>query len=230
MIEIKKDSLSALIDPEKDGALVQLTQEGTEYLCRTEEHPGGGAFFPLPEGNYRWTVANQQPDRATLVLEAGDEGDLFRVEMTYALEWNLLAVYLKVRSTGDVPLDFGYRCCFPLECLDNLEAEIRAGMRLEQGAPNASPFGHDILRLSIPRNADVAGAALFPLHSPAVFHIPKEGRQITLAFDSGFNHMVVQARKGQKSFMAQLERASDAPPAPGEAWEVCLRIRPQNID
>ena len=189
----------------------------------------------------RWEVAEHRTDLLRLVLTENDETLAqypfsFRVEMTYRIEFGLLAIELRFENTGktDMPFNYGFHPYFLTENLEHTEVEARADARIDFATGKALPFGHDVLTLSIPQGAPEAGAALAGLHSPAAIHISRENRHLTMAFDASYNQMVLWTQAG-KPFLC-VEPINGSPNGlntgnyltlkPGEVRQSFLRLRP----
>lgn len=192
----------------------------------------------------RWAVERQAADRALLVLESSPETQAmypfhFRVEMAYSLTPEALEIQLAFVNTGDMPMPFnyGFHPYFLTEKPENIRVEAEAAVRMDFATGNALPFGHGEVTLTVPQGAPEAGAALAQIHSPAVIHIPAEGRQLTMEFDESFTQMVFWTQAG-KHFLC-VEPINGSPNGlntghyltlnPGETRNAFLRLRPQCI-
>lgn len=191
-----------------------------------------------------WAAEDAADDHLRLVLASSPETKAvypfdFRVEMDFRLEEDAIRICLKFENTGKTPLpyNYGFHPYFLAERPENIRVAANAAARIDFATGQALPFGHGHVTISIPEGAPEAGAALAGIQSPAVIHIPEEGRRLTMEFDNCFSQMVFWTQAGKKFLCVEpingkpngLNTGNYLTLAPGETREAFLRFRPERL-
>ena len=126
---------------------------------------------------------------------------------------------------------------FLAENPEHVEVEARADFRVDFSTGAMLPFGHDVVKLSLPAGAPESGAALAGLKSPTNIYISGEDRTLTMAQDENFTQLVFWTQVGKKFLCVEpingspngLNTGNFLTLNPGEALESFLKLRPRTI-
>lgn len=151
-----------------------------------------------------WQVVSRSSDELILALDAsaqtlGQYPFRFRVTLRFRAENGGLTIAqcYENMDVKPMPFNYGFHPYFRVEQLEKatVEADAQAQVDFTKGA--AIPFGHGEIRVTIPEGAPESGAALAGVRSPAILHLPEEGRELVLEFDSSFTQMVLWTMAGK---------------------------------
>ena len=175
----------------KDGI---YTWEGKEYAM--EIHGFGHTSA--------WQVAEHSADSLVLVLEANESTlaqypFVFRMTLTFRMREGALTIHqvYENRDSKPMPYNYGFHPYFLTEKPEDLQVETNADTFLDF-TKGATAFGHGTVCITVPEGAPEAGAAFMGLHSPTVLRHEKDGRTLTMEFDTSFHTQVLWTQAGKR--------------------------------
>jgi len=133
-----------------------------------------------------------------------------------------------------MPYNYGFHPYFLVQQPETVEVEARAEAKVDFATGKLLPFGHDVIKISIPQGAPEAGAALSGLKSPTCIHITGENRMLTMAQDESFTQLIFWTQAGKKFLCVEpingspngLNTGNFLTLNPGDTKQAFLNLRP----